>query len=141
MSKKETLLIQPNRGKFVQSSLNGKIVRVWLVDPDTNQQGTEIPYDDAIAMLALPHSVVCMAQVKDKNGKYCNKLDKEDMEAIEKKRKEYAQGMLVQQTTSNGDSEPLKMLIETQAKLIENQTKQLEEMTKKFEKLLKKADK
>ena len=67
--KKETLLIQPIRGKFVQSNINGKIVRVWLVDPDTNRQGTEIPYNDAIAVLALPHPVVCMAQVKGKDGK------------------------------------------------------------------------
>ena len=151
MAKKESLLLQPIRGKFVQSSINGKIVRVWLVNPDTNQQGTEIPYDDAIALLALRHPVVCMAQIKGKDGKYCNKLDEEDMKAVEAKKKDFINGIVGQNpiyVDSPKNDETLKQLVETQGKLIESQNKQLEEMQSKFaetqkmlEKLLKKADK
>lgn len=151
MAKKESLLLQPIRGKFVQSNINGKIVRVWLVNPDTNQQGTEIPYDDAIALLALRHPVVCMAQIKGKDGKYCNKLDEEDMKAVEAKKKDFINGIVGQNpihVDSPKSDETLKQLVETQGKLIESQNKQLEEMQSKFaetqkmlEKLLKKADK
>lgn len=141
--KKKTLLLQPIRGKFVQSNINGKIVRVWLVDPDTNQQGTEIPYADAIAVLALPHPVVCMAQIKDKTGKYCNLLDDDDKEILQQKRDEYFYGVqnVVSETPSLSDSSSLAQLVETQAELIKSQKKQLEKMqeeSKKSQKLMEK---
>lgn len=145
---KETLLLQPVRGKFVQSTINGRIVRVWLVNPDTNEQGTEIPYNDAIAMLALRHPVVCMAQIKGKDGKYCNLLDEDDKKAVEAKKKEYEQGIVNMPVAAPSNNSALEKLVETQAKLIESQGKQLEMMQQEFaktqktlEKLMKKADK
>lgn len=141
--KKKTLLLQPIRGKFVQSNINGKIVRIWLVDPDTNQQGTEIPYNDAISVLALPHPVVCMAQIKDKNGKYCNILDDEDRLAIEEKKDEYMYGNSREfvPETGSSDNSDLRKLVETQAELIKSQSKQLDAMQSKFEEIQKNMEK
>ena len=138
--KKETLLIQPIRGKFVQSNINGKIVRVWLVDPDTNRQGTEIPYNDAIAVLALPHPVVCMAQVKGKDGKYCNVLDEDDLELLEQKKNEYLYGD-TGTVSDSADSGNLAKLVETQAELIKSQAKQLDMMQAEFQKAQKSMNK
>lgn len=141
--KKKTLLLQPIRGKFVQSNINGKIVRIWLVDPDTNQQGTEIPYNDAISVLALPHPVVCMAQIKDKSGKYCNLLDDEDRLAIEEKKDEYMYGSSREfvPETGSSDNSDLRKLVETQAELIKSQSKQLDAMQSKFEEIQKNMEK
>lgn len=142
MGKKKTLLIQPIRGKFVQSNLNGKILRVWLVDPDTNKQGTEIAYSDAMNLLALPHPVVCMAQIKDKNGKYCNFLDDEDKEILEKKKYEYLYGDSSSLDSSSvSDSSNLNELVKTQAELIKSQAKQLDMMQAEFAKAQKNMEK
>jgi len=147
MSKK-TLLIQPIRGKFVQSTINGKITRVWLVDPDTNEQGTEIAYNDAIAMLAMRHPVVCAAQVKGKDGKYIKILDEDDLAAIEKKRDEYESGVSSVSSSDSSDTSALKQLVETQSKLIDSQNEkmtsmqnQMEKMMERFEKLEKSSSK
>ena len=141
--KKKTLLLQPIRGKFVQSNINGKIVRIWLVDPDTNQQGTEIAYNDAISVLALPHPVVCMAQIKDKSGKYCNLLDDEDKLAIEEKKDEYLYGNVhnYSQDDKSSDNSDLRRLVETQAELIKSQSKQLDAMQSEFAKIQKTMEK
>jgi len=138
---KETLLLQPIRGKYCQSNINGKTVRVWLVDPDTNKQGTEIPYLDAISILALPHPVVCMAQIKDKDGKYCNVLDDEDKKAIEAKKHEYMFGKDTSSPSNSSNEDVLKKLVETQSQLIENQNKQIEDMQNKFSEMEKNIDK
>ena len=137
---KSTLLLQPLRGKFVQSTIHGHTTQVWLVDPDTNQQGTEVPYKDAIAMLALPHPVVCMAQIKGKDGKYCNLLDDEDKAEIEKKKNEYASGVVINNITegrSSSDNSDLRDLIKTQAELIKSQSEQLKTMQNEFAKIQK----
>lgn len=141
--KKKTLLLQPIRGKFVQSNINGKIVRIWLVDPDTNQQGTEIAYNDAISVLALPHPVVCMAQIKDKSGKYCNILDDDDKLAIEEKKDEYLYGNVrnYSQESEPSDNSDLRRLVETQAELIKSQSKQLDAMQSEFAKIQKTMEK
>ena len=146
MSKK-TLLIQPIQGKFVQSTINGKVVRVWLVNPDTNEQGTEVAYNDAITMLAYPHPIVCAAQIKGKDGKYVKILDEDDLAAIEQKKSDYANGVTSVESAPSSNSS-LEKLVDAQAKLIESQAAQLSqmqnsfaEMQKNMEKLLKKSSK
>ena len=141
MSKKKTLLLQPIQGKFVQVTINGKIVRVWLVDPDTNNQGTEIPYNDAISLLALPHPVVCLAQVKGKDGKYLVQIDDEDKELIENKRQEFLTGMTSSEPSKSSNTSSLEKLVETQSLLIKNQQSQMEAMQKQMEKLGKAMEK
>ena len=143
MSNKKTLLLQPIQGKFVQAMVNGKIVRVWLVDPDTNKQGTEIPYIDAITLLALPHPVVCLAQIKGKDGKYIVQIDDEDKEKIAQKKREFENGISSFNSESNNskDTSGLEKLVETQSLLIQNQQKQMEMMQKQFDKLEKTFEK
>lgn len=147
MSKK-TLLIQPIQGKFVQSTINGKIVRVWLVNPDTNEQGTEVAYNDAIMMLAYPHPIVCAAQIKGKDGKYVKILDEDDLAAIEQKKSDYANGVTSVESAPSTSNSALEKLVDTQSKLIESQAAQLSQMQNSFakmqktmEKLLKKSSK
>lgn len=148
MAKKKTLLLQPVRGKFVQSIVHGRIVRVWLVDPETNETGTEIEYNDAITLLSLPHPVVCPAQIKGKDGKFVNLLTDEDKKLIEEKKSEFASGTISASTSQPGDAALLQKLVETQSQVIKSQEKRLEDMDSKFaamqktmEKLLKKAEK
>lgn len=146
MATKKKLLLQPIQGKFVQSIINGKIVRVWLVDPDTNEQGTYIDYNDAINLLALPHPVVCLAQVKGKDGKYLKQLNDDDLELIEKRKDEFGSG--ITSVVSENDSSTLAKLVDTQSELIKSQSAQLKafesqlnDMKKLFEKMSKKAAK
>ena len=144
MSKKNTLLLQPIQGKFVQVTINGKIVRVWLVDPDTNKQGTEIPYDDAISLLSLPHPVVCLAQVKGKDGKYLVQLDDEDKEVLEDRKREFKSGTMGTQDKPSVDVSAMSAmgkLLETQTLLIKNQQAQMEAMQKQMDKLDKQMSK
>lgn len=139
--KKKTLLLQPIQGKFVQSIIQGRIVRVWLVDPETNQMGTEIEYSDAINVLSLPHPVVCLAQVKGKDGKYIEQLDDDDKKLIEERKAEFASGQLSSNQSGSGDNSALQKLIETQAKLIDAQADQLKNMQEQFAKMQKSIEK
>ena len=148
MSEKKTLLLQPIQGKFVQSTINGKITRVWLVDPDTNQKGTEIDYEDAINMLALPHPVVCLAQVKGKDGKYIKQFTKEDEQYLDKRKEEFSHGISAIKSSSSESNFALEKLVETQSELIKSQNNQIASLQSQFnalpkqmEKVLKKADK
>ena len=127
MSKK-TLLIQPIQGKFVQSTINGKTIRVWLVDPDTNSQGTEILYKDAIAMLALPHPVVCPAQIKGKDGKFVQILDDEDLALIAKTKDDYLNGEPSVPEKPSNDTSALNEVIRMQAETIKTQGDQMSAM-------------
>ena len=54
---KRTIRLQPSSGKFLQTSLDGRIINIFLVDPKTNVQGTEVNYDDAIRILAFKNPV------------------------------------------------------------------------------------
>lgn len=124
MSKK-TLLLQPIQGKFVQCLVGGHTTKIWLVNPDTNEQGTEVSYEDGIKLLALPHPVVTVAQVKGKDGNYIVQLDDDDKALIAEKRREFLSGEV--STSSKGsDDSALKQLADTQAKLIEAQTAQIQ---------------
>lgn len=128
---KKTLLLQPVQGKFVQVILNNKTVKIWLVNPDTNEQGTEVLYDDGIKLLALPHPVVCPAQVKGKDGKYVQQLDDDDRALIEKRKVEYLSGeSSVSESSSNTST--LEKLVETQAELIKSQNTQIQTMQSEF---------
>lgn len=127
----KTILLQPVKGKFVQCFVEGRTTKIWLVNPDTNEQGTEVPYVDAIRLLALPHPVVCPAQVKGKDGKFIEVLTDEDRKAIAEKRDEMIAGLSSVPEKSSDDS-TLKQLVETQAKLIDSQNTELETMRSEF---------
>ena len=63
---KRTIRLQPSSGKFLQTSLDGRIINIFLVDPKTNVQGTEVNYDDAIRILAFKNPVAIPVPVKGK---------------------------------------------------------------------------
>lgn len=141
---KRTIRVQPIFGKFCSVTSHGKTIRIWLVDPETLKQGTEVSYEDAIELLALRHPMICLSQEKGEDGKYIEQLSDEEWELIDKKRLE-AQNQIAANTlqnnttSSSSDNSALEKLAETQAKLIENQSKQLEtqatqmaEMQKQF---------
>ena len=139
MSKK-TLLLQPVQGKFVQAIIHGKTSRIWLVNPDTNEQGTEVPYEEGIRLLSLPRPVVCPAQVKGKDGAFIKQLDKEDYVYIEQKKQEYLLGEQSVPTQSNPDNKVLEKLVETQSELIKTQGEQLKLMQDSFAEMKKQMD-
>lgn len=143
-----TVRVQPISGKFVSCTSNGKIIRIWLVDPKTNQQGTEVSYEDALTLLAMRHPVVCLSQEKDKKtGKYIEQFTEDDWKKVREMHDEalnQISGNTLQpsaNTAPSGDTKALEDLVKTQAKLIEAQAKQLEMMSKNFEKMEKNVSK
>ena len=138
-----TLRVQPIYGKFLSSTINGETINVWLVDPKTNEQGTELPYDKAVALLTMRHPVAALVQVKDKNGKYIQQMTDEELKNLEVRRQEnIANNTFVPE--KNSDDGTLKALVETQAELLKSQRAEIDSLKSGFEemmKLLKKSDK
>ena len=139
----KTIRIQPIEGKFTQYTSHGNTISIWLVDPDTKLQGTEVSYEDAIELLSLRHPLFCEAQVKGKDGKFIKQLTDEDWKIINEKKqnnlKRFTENTLHanDKSASSGSDPALQKLVETQAKLIDAQTKQLETMQKGFEEMQK----
>ena len=136
-----TLRVQPIYGKFLSSTINGETINVWLVDPKTNEQGTELPYDKAVALLTMRHPVAALVQVKDKNGKYVQQMTDDELKNLEAKRQEnIANNTFVPE--KNTDDGTLKALVETQAELLKSQRAEIDSMRSEFKemkKLLKKS--
>lgn len=149
----KTIRIQPIEGKFTQYTSHGNTISIWLVDPDTRLQGTEVSYEDAIELLSLRHPLFCEAQVKGKDGKFIKQLTDEDWNIIrerkEKNLKTVNENTLHPTTSAPATNDPaMAKLVETQSKLIESQAAQLKamqdsfiEMQKNMEKLMKKSGK
>lgn len=141
-----TVRIQPISGKFTQYTSHGNTISIWLVDPDTMQQGTEVSYDDAIELLSLRHPLFCEAQVKGKDGKFIKQLSEDDWKVIRERKesnlKTVNENTLHPKTeaTSSGDPAMVK-LVETQSKLIETQAAQLKAMQDSFAKMQKDMEK
>ena len=149
----KTIRIQPIEGKFTQYTSHGNTISIWLVDPDTRLQGTEVSYEDAIELLSLRHPLFCEAQVKGKDGKFIKQLTDEDWNII-RERKEKNLKIINENTLHPATSAPaandsvMAKLVKTQSKLIESQAAQLKamqdsfaEMQKNMEKLMKKSGK
>lgn len=131
-----TIRLQPIEGKFLQTTVNNHNVNVWLVDPKTNQQGTEVPYNDAIAILAFRHPVATTAQIKGKDGKYIQQLTDEDKEEIKKLKESYGMQIPVAETSNSSDS-ALAELVKTQGKLLESQSELMKSMKAEIDELKK----
>lgn len=139
-----TVRVQPISGKFVLAVSNGRQIRIWLVDPATMRQGTEVSYEDALTLLSMRHPVVCLSQEKGKDGKFIEQFTKEDWDKVHKMHDDAMNqiaGNTLQEPQISKPDENLTKLVEAQAKLIENQNKQLEEMHKNFEKIQKDMEK
>ena len=85
--------------------------------------------------------MVCLAQVKGKDGKYIEQLDDDDKKLIEERKAEFASGQLSPNQAGFGDNSALQKLIETQAKLIDAQADQLKNMENQFAKMQKSIEK
>lgn len=139
----KTIRLQPATGKFLQTSLDGQNINIWLVDPKTNQQGTDIPYKDAIRILAFKHPVATVTPIKGKDGKFINVLTDEDKAAIEKVKQE---GWKEAVTTTSSDNSALEKVVEQQNEIIKSQMdfmtqmkKQMDDMQKEMKALSKPA--
>lgn len=139
-----TVRVQPISGKFVLAVSNGRQIRIWLVDPATMRQGTEVSYEDALTLLSMRHPVVCLSQEKGKDGKFIEQFTKEDWDKVHKMHDDAMNqiaGNTLQEPQISKPDENLTKLVEAQAKLIENQNKQLEQMTKDFTAMQKNMEK
>lgn len=125
--------LQPIQGKFLQTRVNNHDVNVWLVDPKTNQQGTEVDRDDAIAILAFRHPVATVAQIKGKDGKYIKQLTNEDMEAIQELKNHPTAAPI----ESSKDDSNLSELVKAQGKLLETQSELMKSMKAEIDDLKK----
>ena len=139
----KTIRLQPATGKFLQTSLDGQNINIWLVDPKTNQQGTDIPYKDAIRILAFKHPVATVTPIKGKDGKFINVLTDEDKAAIKKVKQE---GWKEAVTTTSSDNSALEKVVEQQNEIIKSQMdfmtqmkKQMDDMQKEMKALSKHA--
>lgn len=133
---KRTIRLQPIRGKFLQTRANNRDINIWLVDPKTNQQGTEVPYDDAIAILAYPHPVATPAQIVGKDGKYIQQLTEEDKAKIQEL-KDNPGISSIPTAAPSSDNSTLIELVKTQGQLLEAQTQLLQSMKKEVDELKK----
>lgn len=135
---RKTLRVQPISGKFVSATTNSKTINVWLVDPDTNQQGTELPYEDAIEVLTMRHPVCCLVQEKGKDGKYIKQLTDEEEAEIKRISAEHAAGITSQPAMpvmKDANVETLQALVNTQAALLQTQAVQFDEMKAQMAKM------
>ena len=135
-----TIRLQPIQGKFLQTRVNNRDVNIWLVDPKTNQQGTEIPYDDAIAILGFRHAVATVALIKGKDGKYIQQLTDEDKAKIQEIKDNPGISSIPTDTPSS-DNSALTELVKTQGKLLETQGELLQSMKKEIDDLKKNQSK
>ena len=142
-----TIRVQPISGKFCSVTSHGNTIRIWLVEPGTKNQGTEVSIEDAYELLSLRKPVICEAQIKGKDGKFIKQLTDEDWKIINEKKqnnlKRFTENTLHanDKSASSGSDPALQKLVETQAKLIDAQTKQLETMQKGFEEMQKNMEK
>ena len=118
----KTLRLQPSEGKFLQTSVNGKQINIWLVNPADMQQGTEVDYDDALRILAFRHPVATLTPIKGKDGKYIEVLTDEDKKKIQ----EYKDNPLSANNPSADGS--LQSLIEAQGLLLKSQQELMAQM-------------
>lgn len=118
----KTLRLQPSEGKFLQTSVNGKQINIWLVNPADMQQGTEVDYDDALRILAFRHPVAVLTPIKGKDGKYIEVLTDEDKKKIQ----EYKDNPLSANNPSVDGN--LQSLIEAQGMLLKSQQELMAQM-------------
>ena len=129
---KRTIRLQPSSGKFLQTTLDGRIINIFLVDPKTNIQGTEVNYDDAIRILAFKNPVAIPVPVKGKDGKYIKQLTDEDLAAIEDiKNNGY------KETTAivSSDNSALENVVASQNEVIKSQMDFMTQMKKEMDEL------
>lgn len=138
--------LQPIQGKFLQTRVNNHDINIWLVDPKTNQQGTEVDYDDAIAILAFRHPVATVAQIKGKDGKYINQLTDDDKAAIQELKNHPTAEPIG--SAKSEDNSTLTELVKTQGELLKSQAElmksmkaEIDDLKKNSKKADKKADK
>lgn len=122
-----TIRLQPISGKFLQTDVRGKQINIWLVDPKTNQQGTEVGYEDAIAILAFNHPVATLAAIKGKDGKFINQLTDEDKEKIAKLKEEGLNSTNTSMAAPSSHNN-LEELVKAQSKLLETQGELIKQM-------------
>lgn len=123
-----TIRLQPISGKFLQTDVRGKQINIWLVDPKTNQQGTEVGYEDAIAILAFNHPVATLAAIKGKDGKFINQLTDEDKEKIAKLKEEGLNSTNTSMAAPSPNNGNLEELVKAQSKLLETQGELIKQM-------------
>ena len=132
---KRKIRLQPIHGKCVMTRVNNHDVNIWLVDPKTNQQGTDVAYDDAIAILAFNHPVATPAQIKGKDGKFIQQLTDEDRAAIQERKENY--GVETPAAAPTSDNAAYAELIKTQGELIKTQTELMKTMKAEIDELKK----
>lgn len=128
----KTLRLQPSSGKFLQTSVNGKQINIWLVNPVDMVQGTEVDYDDALRILAFRHPVATLTPIKGKDGKFIEQLTDEDKKKIQ----EYKDNPLSANNPSTDGN--LQALIEAQGMLLKSQQELMSQMRAEIDDLKKK---
>jgi len=129
---KRTIRLQPSSGKFLQTSLDGRIINIFLVDPKTNVQGTEVNYDDAIRILAFKNPVAIPVPVKGRDGKYIKQLTDEDIAAIEEIRNN---GYKETTAIVSSDNSALENVVASQNEVIKSQMDFMTQMKKEMDEL------
>lgn len=140
-----TIKLQPITGKYLQTTVNGKQIDIFLVDPKTNTDGTDVAYEDAIKILSYQHPVARPAIIKGKDGKLIKQLTDEDLQKIAKIREEGINISVVQPVADDtaapsSDTFTLAELVKTQSKLLESQGEMLAAMKKEIDELKKDKD-
>lgn len=127
----KTIRLQPIKGKFLQTDVNGKQINIWLVNPVDMQQGTEVEYEDALHILAYKHPVATITPIKGKDGKFIDVLTDEDKAKIE----ELKRNPLGATKPAPAASDNLQKLVETQSQLLQSQGELIAQMKKEIDEI------
>lgn len=144
----DNIRIKPISVKYVSTSVGERKYEIWEFNPYTNEEGTLVPYDDAIKILTnIPNLVtICSTKV---DGKVVSSVSEDVQNEIARKVQEKRMGIgthiSIPSDEPTHSSSALEAVIKSQATIIENQTsqmtelqKQMAEMQKQMAELLKK---
>jgi len=79
------LRLQPVKGKFLKTSVNGVNYSIYLFDPRTNERGTLVPHADAIAILSQANALATLVPQKDNKGNFVSQLTKTEASELAEK--------------------------------------------------------
>lgn len=130
MNKPKTIRLRPISLKYVSTSVGNRKYEIWGDNPITNEEGSLVPYEDAITILVnIPNLVTtCSTKV---DGKYVNCISDEIQNEINRRIQEKRMGINTEiSIADNGNSmnSVLESVLKSQATTIETQTKQMNEL-------------
>lgn len=128
--------LQPVQGKYVSYDFGGKKYDIWLVNPETGDNGTYVPRDVALRLLASRTPIVSIVPVI-KDGVFVQQLTADELGMIEKMKSNPEESSEIVPVGEERNKE-LEALVATQATQLEIMSREINELKKSKDKKTKK---